>query len=29
MNCEGCGCVINYDDDTEFCGRLVLQIIIQ
>ena len=23
MNCEGCGCVINYDDDTEFCGRLV------
>ncbi len=24
MNCNGCGCVANYDDDTEFCGRLVL-----
>lgn len=24
MNCNGCSCVANYDDDTEFCGRLVL-----
>ena len=23
MNCEGCGCIINFNDDTEFCGRLV------
>lgn len=23
MNCNGCGCVANFDDETEFCGRIV------
>ena len=23
MNCKGCNCVANYDDDTEFCGRMI------
>ena len=23
MNCNGCGCVANFDDETEFCGRLI------
>ena len=22
-NCKNCGCVKNFNDDTEFCGRLV------
>ena len=24
MNCNGCSCVANYNDDTEFCGRLIV-----
>jgi hypothetical protein len=23
MNCNGCGCIANFDDETEFCGRLI------
>ena len=25
IECEGCGCIKNYDNESEFCGRLFSQ----